>query len=51
MEAGQWILMDYGEIIVQIFYEPVRGFYDLEGLWIEAPRIPIPSEDSKVKVS
>ena len=51
VEAGQWILMDYGEIIVHIFYEPVRGFYDLEGLWIEAPRLPIPSEDSKVKVS
>jgi ribosome-associated protein len=51
LEAGHWILMDYGEIIVHIFYEPVREFYDLEGLWIEAPRLPIPSEDSKVKVS
>ncbi len=51
VEAGHWILMDYGEIIVHIFYEPVRGFYDLEGLWIEAPRLPLPSEESKVKVS
>lgn len=36
---GQWILMDYGDLIIHIFYQPVREFYDLEGLWIEAPRI------------
>ena len=51
VESGHWILMDYGEVIVHIFYEPVRGFYDLEGLWIEAPRLPLPSDDSKAKVS
>ena len=44
-EAGQWILMDYDEVIVHIFYESVREFYDLEGLWLEAPRIPLPGED------
>jgi ribosome-associated protein len=36
---GQWILMDYGDVVIHIFYQPVREFYDLEGLWIEAPRI------------
>jgi ribosome-associated protein len=36
---GQWILMDYGDVVVHIFYGPVREFYDLEGLWIEATRI------------
>jgi ribosome-associated protein len=36
---AQWILMDYGDVIVHIFYDPVRGFYDLEGFWIEATRI------------
>ena len=35
--AGQWILMDYGDIVVHIFYEPLREFYDIEGLWSEAP--------------
>ena len=36
---GRWVLMDYGDVIVHIFLEPVRAFYDLEGLWIDAPRI------------
>ncbi|MFC1839006.1 ribosome silencing factor [Thermodesulfobacteriota bacterium] len=38
---GQWILMDYGDLIIHIFYQPVREFYDLEGLWLEAPRLDI----------
>ena len=36
---GHWVLMDYGDVVVHLFYQPVREFYDLEGLWIEAPRI------------
>lgn len=39
--AGQWILMDYGDLVIHLFYDPVREFYDLEGLWIDAPRIEI----------
>ena len=37
--GGRWILMDYEDVVVHIFLEPVRKFYDLEGLWIDAPRI------------
>ena len=36
---GRWVLMDYGEVIIHIFYEPVRYFYDLESLWSDASRI------------
>jgi ribosome-associated protein len=43
-ETGQWILMDYDEVVVHIFLESVRGFYDLEGLWLEAERLPLPEE-------
>ncbi len=42
---GHWTLMDYGDLIVHIFYQPYREFYDLEGLWIDAPRIDINHED------
>jgi ribosome-associated protein len=38
-QEGQWVLMDYGDLIVHIFYEPVRRFYDLESLWSEAKRV------------
>jgi ribosome-associated protein len=37
--GGKWILMDYEDVVVHVFLEPVRKFYDLEGLWIDAPRI------------
>ena len=36
---GQWVLMDYGHVIIHIFYDSVRRFYDLEGLWTDAVRI------------
>ncbi|MFO7785953.1 MAG: ribosome silencing factor [Thermodesulfobacteriota bacterium] len=38
-QEGQWVLVDYGDVVVHVFYEPVRVFYDLESLWIEAPRV------------
>ena len=38
-KEGHWVLLDYGEVIIHIFYEPLRKFYDLEGLWIDAKRI------------
>ena len=39
---GHWVLMDYGHVIIHVFYEPVREFYDLEGLWGDAKRIMTP---------
>lgn len=38
MREGRWVLMDYGDVIIHIFYAPVREFYDLERLWGDAPR-------------
>ncbi len=40
---GHWVLLDYGHVIIHVFYEPVREFYDLEGLWVDAERIMTPS--------
>lgn len=36
--------MDYGDVIVHVFYEEVRLRYDLEGLWADAPRVKTDSE-------
>jgi ribosome-associated protein len=41
LRDGHWVLMDYGDVIIHVFYEPIRTFYDLEGLWSDAPRIKI----------
>ena len=41
---GHWILLDYGHVIIHVFYEPVREFFDLEGLWADAKRITIPAQ-------
>jgi ribosome-associated protein len=38
---GDWVLLDFGSVIVHVFYHPMREFYDLEGLWIESPRVPL----------
>ena len=40
---GHWVLLDYGHVIIHVFYEPVREFYDLEGLWSDANRLMTPS--------
>ena len=33
LEKGEWVLVDYADIVVHIFHEPVRQFYALEDLW------------------
>jgi ribosome-associated protein len=38
---GRWTLLDFGDVVVHVFYHPVREIYDIEGLWIDAPRIPL----------
>lgn len=39
--TGQWALLDYGDFIVHVFLHAAREHYDLEGLWNDAPRVPI----------
>ncbi|MBI4209203.1 MAG: ribosome silencing factor [Deltaproteobacteria bacterium] len=39
VQAARWILLDYDDVVVHIFQEADRAFYDLEGLWSNAPRV------------
>ncbi len=41
MPQGSWLLMDYGDVVVHIFHEDTRGYYDLETLWMDAARVPV----------
>lgn len=38
-QLRKWILIDTYDVVTHIFYEPLREFYDLEGLYIDSPRI------------
>ncbi len=42
LTRGQWVLLDFSDVIVHVFYQLVREFYDLEGLWAHAPRVELP---------
>lgn len=45
---GKWILLDYIDVIVSIFHEPLRAFYDLERLWSDAPHMEIPDDTKEL---
>jgi ribosome-associated protein len=36
---GRWVLIDFGDVVVHVFYHPVREVFDIESLWIDAPRV------------
>ena len=41
-DEGRWAIVDWGDVIVHIFLEPLREFYDLEKLWGDAKRVKPP---------
>lgn len=42
-EYGHWVLLDYGDVIVHVFDEETRNYYELERLWGDAPRLEVES--------
>ncbi len=45
---AQWILLDYDDVVISVFYEPTRAFYDLENLW-DAPQMKVNETKKEVK--
>ena len=41
LQEGLWVLLDFNDIVVHIFYKDNRKFYDLDGLWHDAPKVEI----------
>ncbi|MCP4502883.1 MAG: ribosome silencing factor [Deltaproteobacteria bacterium] len=41
---GNWVLLDFGDFVVHTFLSGAREYYDLEGFWVDAPRIPFDPE-------
>jgi ribosome-associated protein len=39
---AEWVLIDYGDFVFHIFEDKARRFYDLERLWRDAARVPLP---------
>ena len=40
---GHWVIVDYGDVIVHVFQDEARRYYDLDSLWLDARRVPIES--------
>ena len=41
--AARWVLMDLGDVVVHVFQEEARSLYDIDGLWMDAARLPLPA--------
>jgi len=43
-QQSEWVLMDYVSTVVHLFQREARAFYDLEGLWADAPSVVLPQQ-------
>lgn len=43
-EEGRWIVLDYGDVVVHLFDAEARGYWDIEHLWSDARRVPLPAQ-------
>jgi ribosome-associated protein len=41
-ESARWVLVDYDDVVLHVFLEEARNFYDVEGLWADAHKLPLP---------
>jgi ribosome-associated protein len=50
-QNGNWILLDYGDLIIHVMDEDTRSFYNLEGLWNGGRDLPLPAEAVPAKLA
>ena len=48
---GMWILLDYSDVVIHIFFDEVRDYYALDRLWADAKRINVPKSRKKAPVA
>ncbi|MGB0678729.1 MAG: ribosome silencing factor [Polyangiales bacterium] len=46
LPGGAWVLMDYGDVVVHIFHQEARAYYNLDALWLDARRIDVPAQSA-----
>ena len=44
LKEGNWVVIDYGDVILHVFKEDLRRYYNLDELWADAPQVEIPAE-------
>lgn len=45
---ANWVLMDFGDVVVHVFQDEARAAYDIDGLWMDARRVPVPISEPRV---
>lgn len=48
LTQGQWVLIDFNDVVVHVFQQSTRYYYDLEGLWIDAARLKVPEPAGRI---
>lgn len=43
---GEWVLIDFFDVVVHVFSESARELYDISGLWLDAGRVPVPAREA-----
>lgn len=49
VSSGRWALVDYGDVVVHVFLDNIRTFYDIEGLWSDAPAVSVRDKSAPKK--
>jgi ribosome-associated protein len=41
---GRWVVVDFGDVVIHVFLDALRDYYDIENLWHDARKVPVPQE-------